>query len=120
MQYLVDMKLADSTRSKLPQDGLNLIEQFVLPTLALCKKAKEEGRIVAGGPVGGAVRLALIVEASSIRDLDDFVESLPLWAIMETTVIPLTTFDGRAQSLGPTVERLKRLIAQMASGGPRS
>jgi hypothetical protein len=120
MQYLVDMKLADSARSKVPQEGINLIEGFVLPTLALCKKAQGEGRIVAGGPVGGAVRLALVVEASSIRELDEFVESLPLWAIMETTVTPLTTFDGRAQSLGPTMERLRGLVAQMASGGTRS
>ena len=40
MQYLVQMKLADSGRSTSPQEGVSFIEQFVLPTLELCRSCK--------------------------------------------------------------------------------
>jgi len=51
------MKLADSGRSRSPEEGLSFIEQYVLPTLEICKKLEEEKKIVAGGPVGGAIAL---------------------------------------------------------------
>ena len=107
MQYLVEMKLADSGRSTSPQEGLSFIEQYVLPTLELCKKLQGEKKIVAGGPVGGAIALALVVRAESIQELDELIESLPIWPRMETSVIPLTSFDGRMAALRPRLERLR-------------
>ena len=84
-----------------------LIEQFILPTLEQCKKLLEEKKILAGGPMSGAVALVLIVNAESARDLDDLVTSLPLWSRMETEVIPLTSFEGRQQVVRPMLEGLK-------------
>ncbi len=106
MQYLVEMKLADSGRMG-PQDGLSFIEQFVLPTLELCKKLLEEKKILAGGPVSGAIALAMIMRAESIQELDELIETLPIWPRMETTVIPLTSFEGRMVAVRPRLERLK-------------
>src|SRR5215471_16870279 len=62
MQYLVQMKLADSVRPRSPEE---------------------------------AIGLALVVRAESIQELDDVLESLPIWPLMQTTVIPLTSFEGR-------------------------
>ena len=107
MQYLVQMKLGSTSRPTTPQDGVALIEQFILPTLDLCRKLEEEKKILAGGPISGAVALVLIVNAESARELDDLITSLPLWSRMETEVIPLTSFEGRRQAVRPTVERLK-------------
>ncbi len=107
MQYLVEMKLADSGRSTSPQEGLSFIEQFVLPTLELCKKLQEEKKILAGGPVGGAIALALVIKAESIQELDELIESLPIWPRMETTVTPLTSFEGRTVAVRPRLERLR-------------
>ena len=95
MQYLVQMKLADTVRPRSPQDSIAFIEQYVFPTLEVCEKLLEEKKIVAGGPLGGAIALAVIVSAESIQELDHVLESLPIWPMMQTTVIPLTSFAGR-------------------------
>ena len=70
----------------------------------------------------GTVALALIVNAESARELDDLITSLPVWSRMETEVTPLTSFDGRMQSLLPRLESLKaqaREIGMSAPGGGR-
>lgn len=105
MNYLVQLKLA--SRPDTPQEGIVLIEQFILPTLELCKRLETEKRIVAGGPVSGAVALSLIVSAESVQELDDLITSLPVRQRMETTVTPLTTFDARMQTVRARLEQLK-------------
>jgi muconolactone delta-isomerase len=108
MQYLVDMKLATYNRpSGGPQDGISFIEQYILPSLELCAKLENEKKILAGGPANGAIRLVMIVSAESAQELDELIESLPIWPQMETTVTPLTSFKGRMIALRPRLERLK-------------
>jgi muconolactone delta-isomerase len=122
MQYLVQLKLSNSARPTTQEDGIAFLEQYIFPTLELCKKLQEEKKILAGGPVSGTVALALIVNAESARELDDLITSLPVWPRMETEVTPLTSFDGRVQSLLPRLEKLKapaREIGMSAPGGGR-
>jgi muconolactone delta-isomerase len=107
MQYLVQMKLVPQARPTNTEEGTAFIEQFIFPTLELCKKLLEQKKILAGGPMSGAIALAFIVSAESARELDDLVTSLPVWSRMETDVTPLTTFDGRAETLRPRLEQLK-------------
>ena len=107
MQYLVQMKLVPQGRPTTTEEGTAFIEQFIFPTLELCKKLQDEKKILAGGPMSGAIGLALIVNADSARELDDLVTSLPVWSRMETDLTPLTTFEGRADTLLPRLERLK-------------
>ena len=95
MQYLVQMKVADSVRPRSPQESIAFIERYVFPTREVCEKLLEEKKIVAGGPLGGAIALALVVTAESIQELDQVLESIPIWPMMQTTVIPLTSFAGR-------------------------
>jgi muconolactone delta-isomerase len=105
MNYLVQLKLA--SRPDTPQEGIVFIEQFILPTLALCKRLEADKRFVAGGPLGGAIALALIVSAESAEQLDDLITSLPVWPRMETTVTPISTFDVRMQAVRTRIEQLK-------------
>lgn len=105
MNYLVQLKL--SSRPNTPQESTVFIEQFILPTLELCKKLEAEKRIVAGGPLSGAIALALIVSAESAEQLDDLITSLPVWPRMETTVTPLSTFGVRMQAVRARIEQLK-------------
>ncbi len=105
MNYLVQLTLAN--RPAHPQEGIVFIEQFILPTLELCKKLEAEKKIVAGGPLSGAIALSLIVSAESVQELDDVITSLPVWPRMGTTVTPLTTFDGRMQAVRARLEQLK-------------
>ena len=117
MQYLVQLKLSSSARPMTPEDGIAFIEQFIFPTLELCKKLQEEKKIAAGGPVSGTVALALIVNAETAQELDDLITSLPVWPRMETEVTPLTTFDARRQSLTARLEALKAQTREMPTAG---
>jgi muconolactone delta-isomerase len=105
MNYLVQLKLA--SRPDTPEEGIIFIEQVILPTLEMCKRLEAEKRIVAGGPLSGAIALALIVSAKSAEELDDLITSLPVWPRMETTVTPLSTFDVRMQAVRARLEELK-------------
>ncbi|MDA8091878.1 MAG: hypothetical protein M0Z61_16865 [Nitrospiraceae bacterium] len=117
MQYLVQMRLSSSARPMTSEEGVAFVEQFIFPTLELCKKLQQEKKIAAGGPVSGAVALALIVNAESAKELDDLITSLPVWPRMETEVTPLTTFDARRQSLAHRLEALKAHTREMSSAG---
>lgn len=112
MEYLVQMKLAASSRPATTEEGIAFIERFILPTLDLCQKLETENKIVAGGPLGGAVALALILRADSNREVDQLVESLPVWPRMETTITPLIRFDERAQAVRSRLQELKAMQPQ--------
>jgi muconolactone delta-isomerase len=105
MNYLVQLKLAN--RPATQQEGAVFIEQFILPTLQQCKKLEAERKIVAGGPLSGAIALSLIVSAESAQELDKVVTSLPVWPLMETTITPLSTFDVRMQMVRDRRQELK-------------
>jgi muconolactone delta-isomerase len=111
MRYLIDMKLSGSVRPRVPQDGIFLIERFILPSLEICRKWQAEQKLLAGGPVSGSIQLAIVLEVESVQELDELIEGLPLWPLMETTVIPLTTFEGRIQAVQSKLKQLKSLIA---------
>jgi muconolactone delta-isomerase len=101
------MKLVPQGRPATSEEGTAFIEHYIFPTLELCKKLQDEKKILAGGPMSGTVGLVLIVSAESARELDDLITGLPVWPRMETYVTPLTTFDGRVETLRPRLEQLK-------------
>jgi muconolactone delta-isomerase len=99
MQYLVQMKIVPEGRPMSAEEGKLFFEEFIHPTLELCKKLQDEKKILAGGPISGTIGLVLVVRADSAKELDDLVTSLPVWPRMETEVTPLTTFEDRALSI---------------------
>jgi muconolactone delta-isomerase len=99
MQYLVQMKIVSAGRPMSAQEGSVFFDEFIHPTLQLCRKLQDEKKILAGGPISGTIGLVLVVKADSAKELDDLVTSLPVWPRMETEVTPLTTFEDRALSI---------------------
>lgn len=108
MQFLIEMRLADSGRPTTAREGQVFLEQLVLPTLERCARLAEEKRILAGGPMSGRIAIALVVEARSAQEIDQLLGSLPLWSRMDTTVVPLTSFDDRRSMLLPRLDELRR------------
>jgi len=104
MNYLVRLKLDHPAN---PKDGIVFIEQRILPTLELCKRLEGDKKIVAVGPLSGALALSLIVNAESAQERDALITSLPVWPLMETTVIPLTAFDVRMQAVQARLDQMK-------------
>jgi len=107
MQYLVQTRLAAYSRPATPQEGAAFIEHYIFPSLEMCKKMQQEKKILAGGPISGTIGIVMIVEAGSAPELDELIANLPVWPQMETSVTPLTTFDGRMAALRPRLKRLK-------------
>ena len=114
MRYLIEMKLSGAARPKDPQDGILLIERYILPSLEICRKWQTEGKLLAGGPVGASIQLAIVLEVESVQELDALVESLPLWPLTETSVTPLTTFEGRIQAVQSKLKQLRSLVQDPA------
>lgn len=99
MQFLVQMKLVAQARPASPEAGATFFNGYIRPTLELGRKLMDQKKILAGGPISGAIGLALIVNADSPRELDEVLTSLPVWPFMEVEVTPLTTFEDRAQTI---------------------
>ena len=116
MQYLVEMRLVPSIRPASPEAGIALVENYVFPTLEMCTKLREQKKIVAGGPISATLGIVMIVEAASALELDELVEHLPLWPLMETTVTPLTTFEDRIRAIRPRLERDKESARDKETG----
>ncbi len=108
MQYLVQMKIVAQARPSSQAEGIAFVNEFIHPTLELCTKLRDQGRIAAGGPISGAIGLALIVEAESPRELDNILTGLPVWPLMETDVTPLTTFEDRDLSIQARISEARK------------
>ena len=91
-----------------------MIERYILSSLEICRNWQAEQKLLAGGPVSGSIQLAIVLEVESAQELDELIESLPLWPLMETTVIPLTTFEGRIQAVQSKLKQLKSMIQEPA------
>lgn len=112
MQYLVQMKIVPQARPSSAAEGLAFFDQYIHPTLELCRKLQDQQKILAGGPTSGAIGLALIVQADSARELDDLITGLPVWPRMETEVTPLSTFEDRALSIQSRLSEARQQHAQ--------
>jgi hypothetical protein len=117
MQYLAQMRLNGTARPATAQEGVAFIEDSILPTLERCQQYVAQGKILAGGPVSGTIALSLVIRADSIQEVDELVMSLAVWPLMETTITPLTTFEGRMLSVR---SRLSDLKAQSSAAGELS
>ncbi len=108
MRYMVEMRLANGSRTFGPQDGIYFAEQLILPSLERCSKLEKEGKIIAGGTMSGTIGIAMIVDAESNQEIDALLTSLPVWPRMETTVIPLSAFADRMTNVSAIVQREKQ------------
>lgn len=97
--YLVEMKIAPTGTVLTPQEGAAFAERFVLPTLDACARLRAAGQIVAGGPVLGAMAFTFVVRVASARQVDEIVSGLPFWPRAQTTVVPLGSFEQRAEAV---------------------
>ena len=98
-QYPVQMRIVPQGRPMSKEEGVVFFEEFIHPTLELCKKLQDQTRILAGGPISGTIGLVLVIKADSAKELDDLLTGLPVWPRMKTEVTPLTNFDDRALSI---------------------
>ena len=92
-----------------PEEGLALLENFVLPTL---DQLGANDAVLAGGLPVGERALAFIIEAESNAAADEMIRQLPMWSLITWEVTPLQSFAARAAIERGTVEHLKEMLAK--------
>ncbi len=106
MRFLVEIDHVKTGRPLTVSEARAFIEEVIFPTLEAGERLAREGRIVAGGPAAGRVALRFIAEVETPQQLDQLVESLPLWAVAETRVTSLIGFGDRRAHIESYLERL--------------
>jgi muconolactone delta-isomerase len=117
VEHLAQSRLSSSARPMRPDEGIASLSSLSFQRSTFAKR-QAEGKILAGGPVSGAVALVLIVAAESALELDDLITSLPVWPRMETDVTPLAAFDARRQTLLSRIAELKAQGREPAISNP--
>ena len=108
MKYLVTA--SEGPGWSTPEEALKVLEKGVLPTFDILLKLEAEKRIVAGGLPVGERKLIFILEASSNEEVDQVLRDIPLWGVLKWEVIPLESFDGRAQKERSVLSELKKQL----------
>jgi muconolactone delta-isomerase len=91
-----------------PEDMIELLEDYILPGFEALKKLQLENKILAGGVPVSERAVAFIIDAASNEELDQIMRALPLWPVLEWQVTPLQSFEGRAFHERRMLQQLKR------------
>ncbi len=106
MLFLVELDRVNPGTMVTPESGRAFIKSVIFPTLARAEQLVAEKSILSGGAVLGRVALRFIMEADSSEQVDRMIESLPVWTVAETRVIPLVTFGERRQHVQELLDSL--------------
>jgi hypothetical protein len=121
MLFLVEMKLADTARppffAEIPW-GIEFIAGYVIPTLQKLEKMRADGKVLAGGPLGGNVSFTFIIEVANVLELDELMEGLPLWPRMVTVINPLTTWTDRITAISIKLQGFQAAKGPTVTGVP--
>jgi hypothetical protein len=112
--YFVELKISPASVVPTPQAGIAFTERFVLPTLEACERLSAAGKILAGGPLLGAMGFTFIARAESAQQLEEIVATLPIWPRAQTTVVPLASFSDRLATVRNRLNTLKASVASNA------
>jgi len=93
-----------------PEEAVQVLEKGILPTFKSIMKLQKEKKILAGGLPVGARTFVFIVEASSNKEVDKFLRSLPAWGVLKWKVTALETFVGRATPEREILGELKKAM----------
>ncbi len=91
-----------------PEDMIELMEDYILPGFEALAKLQQENKILAGGVPVSERAIAFIIDAASNEELDQIMRALPLWPVLEWQVTPLQSFEGRAFHDRRMLQQLKR------------
>jgi muconolactone delta-isomerase len=89
MLYFVKAEFIEENNAGKPmQEIMTFIENTIAPSLEALEKAMQAKK-VSGGLAAGERQGYFIIEASSHEEIGEFLRSLPFWAMMKWTVVPL-------------------------------
>ncbi|MCI0636602.1 MAG: hypothetical protein L0206_22185 [Actinobacteria bacterium] len=109
MRYLVKAEYVDPG-PLLPQpQGLQLVEETILPSLEALGRLDREGKITGGLFVGGRGG-AFVLEAASNEEAHEVLGDLPFWGVCRWEVTPLEAWHHRVEYSRPQIDEIKALL----------
>ena len=107
MKYLVTMTTINTAVPPSPDQIIPFMENMVIPNHEALTKLEAEKKILAGGCVAGGRANVFIAEAASNEELHQLLMSLPMFAMLETEVTPLTSVESCCANIRQNLERRK-------------
>lgn len=107
MRYLVTMDTIDTATPSSPDQIISFMENMVIPNHEALTKLEAEKKILAVGCLVGKRANVLIVEAASNEELHQLLMSLPMFAMLEIDVTPLTSVEDCCAQIRQNLERRK-------------
>ena len=101
------MKTIDTTTPPSPDQIIPYMENMVIPNHEALTKLEAEKKILAGGCLVGKRANVFIVEVASNEELHQLLMSLPMFALLETDVVPLTSVEDCCAQIRQNLERRK-------------
>lgn len=108
MKYLVKGSKGPGFAS--PEEAMAVLEGPVLPSFEILIKLEQSRKILAGGLPVGDRAFVFIVDAASNEELDQLLQGIPLWGMLNWEVTPLQTFEARAAHERDLIKKLKKAI----------
>ena len=110
MLYFVKGEFIEENNAGKPiQEIMALIEGVVAPSLEALEKAIQAKKVT-GGLVAGAREGFFIMDASSNEDIGEFLRSLPFWAALKWTVVPLQSPRSAIEQDKAFIQKARAMI----------
>ena len=93
MRYLVSGSNGPGFASA--EEAKMLLETMVHPAFEKLTALEAEGKVLGGGLPVGDRAVVFIVEADTHQEVDEMVQGLSIWSMLEWEVLPLVTFGDR-------------------------
>jgi muconolactone delta-isomerase len=107
MLFLVTGKNIDSGYLLPPDQVGGVISQAVVPSFQLLAQMEEAGKLK-GGLVPGERAGAFVIEAASFEELDDTMNRLPFFGLVDWQVKPLMPFSSAVRQLPEYVKEMQQ------------
>jgi hypothetical protein len=108
MRYLV--MASEGPGFSTPEETLQVLQKGILPTFDALMKLEADKKIIAGGLPVGERKFVFILEASSNEEADQILRDIPAWGVLKWQVMPLQSFEGRADKERSVVSELKKRL----------
>ncbi|KTD53547.1 hypothetical protein Lsan_3957 [Legionella santicrucis] len=106
MMYLVTASQGPGFASN--EETIAVLENGILATFDMLIQLERMKKIIAGGVLVGDRAFSFILDASSNDEVDQLLREIPGWGVLKWKVVPLQSFQSRANQERNLLTELKK------------
>ncbi len=107
MRYFVKGELINPGALMPKEQYIQMLENIIIPSLEAVSKLESENKILSAGALTGTRAGVFILEAESNEEVTQLLLTLPFWGLLKWKILPLDSFENRANQYRDLVECLK-------------